>query len=353
MPNVRVPRRPVRTKKKVQPAVTSRRQVRQRISSRNRKVNSTAKFTSIIKFFTLLTLFVFLMVSISFLFFFQLRSQWNSESRLNVVIIQQDSENSLAPHLTLLSVDGRRKQAIVLPLPSDLKIDLLAGRGQASVYELIAMMKEQEFTHVQAIIGYHFGFVADGWLVIDDAQPMTDLASLKARLSMEKMSSAESSLMLSDRLKIWKFVSQLRTAHVRFVPDHRVTTLSDDGRVVSTSGVNEHFASFLSNLTIQKQNINLGVVNTTQLNGIATRVGTVFSQIGFRIVNISSKYNEPISQTILYVSPAIKDPDIVESLQEFFPFPIVIETSEKVTQEYRSDIVLMLGEDMEYFSVGE
>jgi hypothetical protein len=92
----------------------------------------------------------------------------------------------------------------------------------------------------------------------------------------------------------------------------------------------------------------VAIVNTTSRSGLANRLSLVWEAVGLRVVKTADNLANQARTTLVRANGEDCDPtqDVIEAT---FAEPISVSNDPEVTQQYRADIVVLVGQDLAAF----
>lgn len=325
---------------------TTRKTTRRTSTRKPNQVKIPGKLLSFLGLGSLIILLISaLVVGLAFLF----SHEWDGQERLNLVILQPETETR--QKITLLSLDGHQESVVAFSPPSDLIVTPLGYSAEVPLSELYDFYEDQQKSerYFYATLAYYFGYVTHHTLSLPSDVVLNNANSIQRNLHFLELKNAKGNLSLVDR---WKISRHLSKSKQKIFFDQKNSQLfeNQDGKLtVNASQMNQNFTMLLSDTRLQKQNITVAVVNTTQFSGIASMIGNILSSTGYRVINVSSE-NTAINKSALYVSSElVENPDGFTAISNIFPEEISIQEDQGIVDQYRSDLVLFIGQDASIF----
>lgn len=96
----------------------------------------------------------------------------------------------------------------------------------------------------------------------------------------------------------------------------------------------------------QLQDCSVAVINASEVNGLARQISQILENTSIRVVREAGSNEPKLKDSKVYYHHQNRCDLLLMKIKKILPPGIQVETSEEQLQQYRADLVLMLGEDL-------
>lgn len=244
-----------------------------------------------------------------------------------LIVPKSISEASSSANLLLVRLDPTGKHKVVeIAGDQDVLVGKYGSYKLAMVYPLLHL-DNQSGQYVGAVFGQVLGLPLDQVVALEPAGQTSDWQDI--------------------------FNNQLRSQvfnktwwQLRFILD------SDE--MLVAADIQEAIKHTYSDSSIisakSTQNCPIAVSNATKTSGLAAYTTTLIENIGGLVIRVATEYDQQDRTRILYSSDYPGCQDVAEILARFFPSVEVLPDEQNLTGDYRSRILVLLGDDMDSFT---
>lgn len=286
-------------------------------------------------FYIFLIIFVFLVMIIGFYSWHQWKNLSYRSWRNFSIVVQETKVDGNTYVVTLDTVDNTRADMF---FASELKIPVAYGYGEYRA-EVVPDLGKQD--------GFGLGLLSESltqWLAIDTADVIR-VSSVSQLQSLSMVLSASSTMNFWERIWFWKTFINVPTAKTTEFDLVGSGVLKNDNGVLIRNELQfqEFSQKYLLDTWIASHDIQVVVVNGTNAYGLASEAAETLLSIGYDVVAVQDTPKEVGKTRILAESTIDLDSEYTRPLQGLFLNTPV----EKVVslQDYRGDVVILLGED--------
>jgi hypothetical protein len=284
------------------------------------------------------------------------KSQWNKEYQHAFLYISEPKEKKNdEKSVNIVVIRPKEKQVYVVPLPSDLYVQTVRGYGlyKSSSLEGLRQLEKLPdsflFQTIQSQFGINVKNVVRGQSQLLE-QP---LPIFKKTAWRTLFFSTQTSFSYLDRWYLWRFFSglrddQLSTIHLEqknmvFVPSEGV----EEGKlIVRPTDLDPFVFDMLSDPEIRNERVSVAVVNTTKVPLIGSKIARSLVNMGVNVKNVSSNSESRTKTQILMNSQELRRTKTYIVVLNFLGHDCEVKVQDSATTDYRSDIVIFIGEDI-------
>jgi len=278
-----------------------------------------------------LALFVFLMA------FF--KRSWSDTSDRNILLLPETVDGYTGKILFAHISPTNHKIDVVLLNP-ELSVNVIGGYEQYPLRSIFPLWKleNRDPQILPAIYSFALSKVVDQlWLSdkyhFDPTHP--DFRQITQNLLLFKITSP---LTLGDRIWLYRFTQGLRPDEIKVT---NIETL-------------DQWQKFQSDIQFgdQAAACNFAVINTIGISGAGSTVGKMLESSGFSIVRITDESPAADKTQLIVGEKADQCQDQQDHALHAIPLPVKVIHDTAKANQYRANMVLLLGKDMEpYFGV--
>lgn len=266
------------------------------------------------------------------LYFFVFPSILSSDNQSKNILIVSDRLDLPSNSIYLAHISGSQTKNKVVRIPSEQSVTVPGDYGEyplQSVYQLLLIDKKDE-QFIKSVFTELLG------VTIDDVVTVADSLDTIGANEFPKFFLNEA---IADVAKL-RFRSMLDHLHMHYATNDVVINTSDS--LENFRSKNNQYKTISSDLY---QHCSVAVINSTGVNGVARRIGTVIENAGALVIRVgdSSGHEE---NTRVYVSyNPVNCEQLAESISGIFkekPEVLPIERLENA-QQYRSQVVVIVG----------
>lgn len=266
---------------------------------------------------------------------------WHDNADKNILLLPE-TVDGYTGKLLFAHISPSNREIEVVMINPELPVNVIGGYEEyplRSIYPLWKLEKRDQ-TILPAIYSFALSKVVDQvWKSdkyhFDANEP--DFKKITQNLLQFKITSP---LTLADRIWLYKFAHSLRPDEITV----KTVETMDDWKKVSAD---IEFAD-------QSAVCNFAVVNSIGVSGAGGTVGKMLESSGFSIVRITDENPALEKTTLILGENATKCQDQQDHTLNAMPLKIKIENDSAKANQYRANMVLILGEDMKsYFGVKE
>jgi len=288
--------------------------------------------------------------------FFMLKRQshWDGLSSHTFVVISGDAQSSTR-HLTIVTVNGKDKSAVVFPLPDTMMIDTLYGYGQYKVESLpgLGKLEKLPYTFITQTLAFGLGIDVRDVVIFSGDFNITSTKGLQRVFAETLTLKAESSFPYYDRYLMWNVLRSLRKDKLNAVDVTSANVLKrattpggEPGYTIDVLKMDALVTQLFTDVAYRKEGRTIAVVNTTSEARLATRVARTLTLMGIDVVNIQQTSSILERTRLEYEDNMMATSRAVDTIRTLFQLAQSGEgVSPQHSIEYRADLVLFLGKD--------
>ena len=292
----------------------------------------------------LFVIFFFLIIGF---FFYQVKSLrpsvWDGSSRINFVFSAQA--------VAVASLETGNN-LVIFKLPENLYLEVFHEFGQyqlGSVYELGKLEgKGGEF--LEETVQEYLGVPIGGYIKVQSSKfkVQSDKKFILNWLMLSALGRGETNFSQWDLLRFWWSIRSLRSDKVIFIDLEETNILSekrlpDESLIFETEffRLDELVGKYFKDSRIEKEGIEVEILNTTEHLGLANRVARLVMNMGGEIISIGNADNKIRNSKFEIRNEEIKKSYTVRKLEKVLGIKAEIGEMNKS----RADLLILIGED--------
>lgn len=315
------------------PAKAARRKRTRRKKSQG--ISSIKLFFS--RFFQFILALIFLAIALVIIFwlYFAFFVEFQGLSK-NILIGSAISDQEKATNYVLV-LRSDQNSAQVISFDRELMIPIIGDYGDYPMRSVLPLLelekKDNQF--IRSVFSFGLDFY------VSDVITSKDEITLSSPKQVDKLvqdlvfsSRLKNNISLTDRLKILSFINSLREDQKEII---QVNSTEQWDRLVSKE-LSEY----------QEPECKVAVINTTVQSGLATKIALILESNGSSIIRIDDSNLNQEKSSIL-INPNTKESCslTLESSKNVFPFHPQVKEDILARDEYRADLVILAGQDMD------
>lgn len=296
--------------------------------------------------FLLLTVFIVALAIASFILFRM--STWDGRSAISfLVVFSEDNQESLQRSLAIVTLQPEDHSLDVIEIPDTLKIDTIYGYGQYSSSALYGLMKleKHDMSFLTQTMTFQFGIPVEHVVMLPEKKQNVDIDLLANSFWNQMLFKEVSTFSYLDRVKAWWYLT-----HVRKDKMTSIDMLSSGlihGDVLDIIKSDQIISQVFPDPKIREEQISVAIVNTTNEAKLGTRLGRIFFNMGINVVRVTDSKDSYEKTKLVYSYNDHKNFLATKIIQNIFVIPKDNVFKEApITEEYRADLVLLIGEDI-------
>jgi len=292
----------------------------------------------------LFVIFFFLIIGF---FFYQVKSLrpsvWDGSSRINFVFSAQT--------VAVASLETGNN-LVIFKLPENLYLEVFHEFGQyqlGSVYELGKLegkggelLGETVQEYLGVPIGGYIRIANSKWQIVNSKKFILNW------LILSTLGRGETNFSQWDLLRFWWSIKSLRSDKVIFIDLEETNILSekrlpDESLIFETEffRLDELVGKYFKNSRIEKEGIEVEILNATEHLGLANRVARLVMNMGGEIISIGNADNKIRNSKFEIRNEEIKKSYTVRKLEKVLGIKAEIGEMDKS----RADLLILIGED--------
>ena len=287
-----------------------------------------------------------LLIFILGFFFWQAKksssSVWDGSSRINLVIASGE--------VIVASLEPE-KNLTLLKLPKNLYLDIPHGLGKyqlGSVYEL-GKLEKRGGKLLRETIQDYLGVPTDGHIrtSIINHQSSTIKKYILNCLVLSTLSRGETNFSKWDLIRLWWEIKKLRSDKVKFIDLEETNILLQaelpDGSLIWETEffrLDELVKKYFSDQKIEKEGIEIEILNATEHLGLANKVSRLIANMGGGVVAIGNSEEKNETSKIKFRDETLKKSYTLKKLEKILQ--VKAEIGEMA--ESRADLLILIGE---------
>lgn len=310
--------------------MTKRRRISGRSVSSKRVLGLKKVFYSLIATLLTATFFLFILV-----WFSLSNSEFNEYDHLNVLVITKTTPSS-----SLYLFDLIEDKLTRIDVPNHQRIPVAKGYGwyQLGVVDELSKQELGDLSLATMSIS--------NWLGINMTQTLVIRNGTNA-VTWRDILHAKSDMALFQRIWLARAFFELGKSQTDIdLEQNYLTAGNQDTQIqyLSETSRQRLVERTVSNPRISQSGIQVGVVNTTGITGLASFAIDRFRPLGYDIVNVRDQ-QETLEVTTIHVQHDLEfEPEFIRPVLEMLSGEVEIVTGE-VLDTYRADVVIKLGSD--------
>ena len=325
---------------------------KKRIASRAHTESSFFKKIGSTVFFLLLVSVTAVLLWLGKEVWTSLRTQsWTSQEKFNLLILAPQQANALESDMYMLSLTTQDANNFVAKVPANLPLSAWKqyGKFRSSAVPRLYEMNQLPRTYLTSQLAWQTGFIEQA--VVELSEPLTDSLEDKSSLltffGPSTWWERRSQLSLRTQYKIWRSLQSKR--------DNQIVNVSNDIAKYLEHFPNSYISDlkFLSQTVSVQQGTSVAIVNMTEVNGVGNFIAEILTLLGFRVVHVSSESFEDTQHSRIIVAneQEAASPELLH-ISAFFPEAPLIVVDSQIASKYRTNYVMVLGEDFREFITG-
>jgi hypothetical protein len=268
---------------------------------------------------------------VSAVYFLVLPQVFQIAEPTNIVIVSKDLEKSeavvfvhFAPHL---------KKSVLSIFNGADRVAVLGGYGQYSIQSLYTLLqlegKDQHF--VRAAFSHALGVIVDEVIVVEGLT--------KEDVRTKELSTLVTPLLFQQKsgLSWQRRVALLTTAR---------TFRNNETEMAQDVRPSELLRSYPLIIGTDAQECQVAVVNTTRTPKLATGVSQLLETAGAIVVRVANNAVEQDSTVFFVKTSSTACSKVAAKASHLFPYVPEIQENSKISQQYRAELVIMVGKDL-------
>lgn len=296
--------------------------------------------------FLLFCVFIVALIVATFILFQM--STWDGKSAVSfLVVFSEDSEESLQRSLAIVTLQPEDHSLDVIEVPDTLKIDTIYGYGQYSSSALYGLMKleKHNMSFLTQTMAFQFGIPVEHVVMSNEKKQEVNIDLLANSFWNQMLFKEVSTFSYLDRVKAWWYLT-----HVRKDKMTSIDMLSSGlihGDELDIVKCDQIISQVFPDPKIREEQISVAIVNTTDEAKLGTRLGRIFFNMGINVVRVTDSKDTYEKTRIVYSYNDHKNFLATKIIQNIFVISKdnVFKDSQ-VAEEYRADLVLLVGEDI-------
>lgn len=268
---------------------------------------------------------------------------WQDQENLNIVV------GSEGKSLAVISV-SEKDSVLVMYLDPQVMVDSVYGYGEYKVGSLLKLGSLEKLGSklLTRTLQHQLGLKIHDYVSIEvPSSNEIDVAFLKKLIRPMAFSLIGKPLGVTDLVKYVKTISILRPDQIEVIPIHEsrlsyTQSLPDESLVykLDEERLDAFLQTHMRELVFSNTTTSVAIVNTTTYSGLASSLARILLNSGIDVVSLGEN-QEHLEKSIIMTSIGGKESQIVMFLASLFPF----EVKEASIDEYRAEVVILLGED--------
>lgn len=295
----------------------------------------------------------FLIIGLIALFIIRMFSSgtWKGRQRYNLLVGKPDEMHAL------VSVSADEADVLVVLFHPDFIVESVYGYGDYKIGSLLKLGKIEDLgdelvkRSVQNTLGLKVhGYINHSVSSSLDLHPNSWLLGLVRPMALSLIGNE---IGILDIFKFSDNIRTLREDQIEVLPLHEsryaITVIQSDGTKLyqlDKLRMDGYLLDRIKSQVYSEEGLGVSVINTTQHYGLASSVSRILLSSGLDVVGVGENQTDLIETQVL-----VKDEDVKRS--ETAQFVTGVIDSHKLsisdTEEYRADIVILIGEDYQKF----
>jgi len=285
------------------------------------------------------------------------QARWDGkEQQIFLLVLPPTSTQEVLRSIQILIVRPKESTAMLFPLPENLYIEALQGYGlyKSSALFGLADLEHMSEQFVRRSLALSLGIDIQHTIWDSRISSSSSVNALRAIAFRSLRMQNKSTSAFIERYRLWRVLSNMRQDQLAvidpvssqmFVP---ITAAGDTQALgIDILKLDEVVFRLFANPSLRKEQVSVSIVNTTHTTGMATKIARALTSMGVDIVHISSDAS-PIEHSVIYsASKSLQNSVAAGTIQRTLNIEGKrFQWDEQKAQEYRADLVLMLGEDV-------
>jgi hypothetical protein len=312
-----------------------KRKARPEITFRPENARATSKPTQNSSgLFRLFICVIFLLLIGGFLAFFAFfRRSWDGKTDRNIVFVPEVIDG-FKGKIIFTHISPQNHTIDVALLNPELSLQVLGGYGEYPLRSLYPFLKLEKKSPAFIQAAYSFGLtkIVDEVATSKEMKVFTDTKDLQFLFKELLQLHVQSGLSVTDRVWLYRFYLGLRPDQVKI---YEVNSFEEWEKV---SG-NIRFPA-------EAKDCAVSVINTTATSGVGSALGRVLEKSGYVVIRVSD-VDKPQDKTMILTDDTVGScQTVIQHLQRTLPYPAQVSINADVYQQYRSNIVILVGKDV-------
>ena len=280
------------------------------------------------------------------------QSTWDTDLQQSFVIIS-GQEGSAQQSVTLVTLKGKEESVSVLPVPDDVMIEAIDGYGRyrASALEGLRVLEKKSSELLTQSLAFQFGIhTTDVIWIPNSPSSRENRAWIQDVGKRTAFLQAQSTLGVVDRLKLYLYISKIPKEKWSIVNLNSSDMVKKNeagiGSELDISVFDPMASDVFADLALRQGLQTVAIVNASQEQKVATKVGRALSTMGMDVISVTS-ISESKEKTQLLVADTSafksRSTQVMKSLFELTNGQVIQDA--QTTLQYRADLVLIVGKD--------
>lgn len=255
-----------------------------------------------------------------FLFVSQIETKLTNQ---NILFIPNNKDVSEG-QIILASVNGNSQKVFVYQFPTILKAEVLGGYGEYPLGSVLPLLKidHKDNYFVQAAFSGIFQHSVTNFY--------------EHQIDSEQLGKAKLISLLLKQRQTWSLAWQIYKLDGTSLSFKRVENWEEWGKALSgqlVGSINDHCS--------------VAVVNTTKINGLATKLSNVLEKSGVEVVRTTDSIWDQSATAIYYADEsALECESVINVIQSVSPVKLLKNTDEVKPTQYRAKVVFFIGNEL-------
>lgn len=277
-------------------------------------------------------------------------------SQQHSVLIISGDKTSPQHSLTLLTLKGQEEEAVALPIPDDVMLEVVDGYGRyrAGAIEGLRLLEKKSPELLLQSLQFQLGVPISDVLWTGSA---VTSASRENRQWFQELAKSTalmrtgSTLGLADRIKLFLYIRKIPKEKWTFInlESSNVVKRGDAqqlGSELEISAFDAVAADVLSDLMLRQEMHTVAVANASQETKIAAKIGRALVNMGMDVISVTTIPEVQNTTSVLFSDAEMSKSYTAGAVQKLFQLkPDQLRVDGAGAMQYRADIVLIIGKE--------
>jgi hypothetical protein len=246
----------------------------------------------------------------------------------------------------VVSLRGRDQSVHIIALPQTFGEDEESVNVNMREVNQLIRQRGDDTLGIRSAVSLKLGLPIDTVLFVDSpfvASSKSDLLEIFSPFNSKKL---HGQLTTFDKAQIEKYLFSVDPAHVEQLSFFQRKEPNNGSELIAQYQWLNMLQKYFSDTAVRQQAPTIAVINATTQNGLARQLGDVFNAWGFTVVQLESGEPEAHEKTELIIDDRLKDSAALKRLERAMPIELKYKSDQNVLQKYRSQMVLVVGQDL-------
>lgn len=280
------------------------------------------------------------------------QSKWDTDKQQSFVIVS--GETGSAQHsITLVVLKGKEESVSMLPVPDEVMVEAIDGYGRyrASALEGLRILEKKSSDLLTQSLAFQFGIqTTDVIWVSKTPTSREDRIWIQEIAKQTAFLRTHSTLGVVDRAKLYLYISKIPKQKWNIVNLNSSDMVKKNeagiGSELDVSVFDPVASEVFADLALRQGMQTVAIVNASQEQKVATKVGRALSTMGMDVISVTSITDSKEKTQLLATDQSALKSRSAQVMKNLFQLPGgQVAQDAQMTVQYRADLVLIIGKD--------